>query len=131
IGNFVHLYFAAPGSLSDGATASTMIFFSCGVRSRSCDAGVAAAAAAGAVAGAALAAGWSAGGDAAQAASATLAARTAIALPVFVRKVAPFVVATIPKFIAESQLCGGLVASFYFSFGSSDLTVSITAGGVW
>ena len=109
--------------------ASTMIFFSCGVRSRSCAAGVAAGT--GVVAGAALAAGWSAGGDAAQAASATLAANTAIALPVFVRKIAPFVAQTISKLTAESQLCAEPCRQSHFSFGSSALTVSITAGGVW
>ena len=65
------------------------------MRAALANAGVAAAA--GVVVGAALAAGWSAGGDAAQAASATLAASTAIALPVFVRKVAPFVAANNSK----------------------------------
>src|ERR1700741_1824594 len=107
-----------------------MIFFSCGVRSRSCDAGVAAAA--GVVAGAALAAGWSAGGDAAQAASATLAASTAIALPVFVRKVTPLVAQTIPKLTAESQLRVAPCRQHHFSFGSNALTGWISAGvGRW
>src|SRR5580704_14007650 len=131
MGNLVHLYFAAPGSLSDGATASTMIFFSCGVRSRSCDAGVAAAAAAaaGVVAGAALAAGWSAGGDAAQAASATLAAINAIAPPAFVRKVTPFIAANNTN--NQRPIAIAPQTPAHFSFGSSALTVSITAGGVW
>ena len=102
-----------------------MIFFSCGVRSRSCDAGVAAAAAAGA----ALAAGWSAGGDAAQAASATLAARTAIALPELVRKVTPFIAADNTN--NQRQIAIVPQTPAHFSFGNSDLTVSITAGGVW
>src|ERR1700722_16752636 len=109
-----------------------MIFFSCGVRSRSCDAG-AAAADAGVVAGAALAAGWSAGGDAAQAASATPAASTATALLVFFRKVAPFVAADDTKTYRRVAIVRRAVPcrQSHFSFGSSALTVSITAGGVW
>src|SRR3984957_7038147 len=105
-----------------------MIFFSCGVRSRSCEAGVAAAAA-GVVAGAALAAGWSAGGDAAQAASAKLAARNAIALPGFVRKATPFTPAKNTN--NHRRIAIARQTPAHFSFGNSDLTVSITLGGVW
>jgi hypothetical protein len=120
------LYFADPGSRSDGAIASTIIFFSCGVRSRSCDAGVAGGAVS--VAGAALADGWSAGGVVAQAASARLAASNAIALPVVVRKVTAFIVV---EEYQQSSPNRNRAADSHFSFGSSALTVSTTPGGVW
>ena len=124
-----HLYFADPGSRSEGAIASTMIFFSWGVRSRSCDAGVVAGTAVAAAVGVADAAGGSADGVVAHAASARLATSAALTLHLFIGKVTPLLNGRIATDTVEPQ-SHGWRRHIHFSFGNSALTFSMTAGGV-